>query len=449
MKTIKIAGLLLIALALNTAQATTYYVRSSGGSNSNDGKTPTTAYQTLDKAFNHPALTDGDVVDIQGTFDYAISKTLKNSITIQGTDKSKTILNGQEGAVKNCFNIGDWKLTENQVKVVIENVTFQNFDNYSEDRGTTGGAISVNSGASLTCKNVNFIANQSYLGGAINMGAATLVLEDCYFANNKALNFPNNLDTSNPGLYADGGAVNVTVGSTVKVNDETVTNTGNVSLTINCCTFEGNGADRNASAVRFRTETTGKATCIIQNSTFTANTLEAKTNDTGGVILIDNKTENSDIQLINNTIAFNASKSTKSNAKAGFAIVGDKSAKVVLKNNILFSNLNAESTPKSTSIYSAVSLKESKNNITDATASQFNFDKKTVSGGSAGNINDATADKLELSTTLANNGGATTTLVLKAKSIAVNAGATDVPETDQRGVKRDKTPDVGAYEYKK
>ena len=449
MKTIKIAGLLLFTLALNSAQATTYFVRSNGGSNSNDGKTTATAFQTLDKAIYNPALTDGDVVDIQGTFDLTTAKTLNKSITIQGTDKTKTILNGKEGAINNCFNIGNWTPSEKQITVVIENVSFQNFDNYSEDKATMGGVINVMTGSMLTCRSVNFISNKAYIGGAISMGAATLVLEDCYFANNKALNYPNNLDSSNPGLYADGGAVNVTVGPTMKVNDETVPNTANVSLTINRCTFEGNSADRNGSAVRFRTETTGKATCLIQNSTFAANIMEAKTNDQGGVIMVENKSENSDIQFINNTIAYNSSKLTRSNAKAGLVVVGNKNAKVILKNNILFSNLNAESTPKSSSIYSVVNLKESKNNITDVPASIFNFDKKTESGASAGNINDVTGDKLGLATTLANDGGVTTTLALNAKSIAVNAGAKGAPDTDQRGVKRDKSPDVGAFEYKK
>jgi hypothetical protein len=49
---------------------------------------------------------------------------------------------------------------------------------------------------------------------------------------------------------------------------------------------------------------------------------------------------------------------------------------------------------------------------------------------------------------LADNGGPTLTEALGANSPAINAGtAIGAPTTDQRGVLRDSTPDIGAYEY--
>ena len=48
--------------------------------------------------------------------------------------------------------------------------------------------------------------------------------------------------------------------------------------------------------------------------------------------------------------------------------------------------------------------------------------------------------------TLDNHGGPTNTIALKAGSWAINHGGQDEPKRDQRGVKRGKRPDIGAFE---
>ena len=49
---------------------------------------------------------------------------------------------------------------------------------------------------------------------------------------------------------------------------------------------------------------------------------------------------------------------------------------------------------------------------------------------------------------LASNGGVTQTLALLAGSAAINAGtSTGAPGADQRGITRDASPDIGAFEY--
>ena len=48
--------------------------------------------------------------------------------------------------------------------------------------------------------------------------------------------------------------------------------------------------------------------------------------------------------------------------------------------------------------------------------------------------------------TLANNGGPTKTIALKTGSLAINHAGHDAPKRDQRGAKRDKHPDIGAFE---
>jgi len=49
---------------------------------------------------------------------------------------------------------------------------------------------------------------------------------------------------------------------------------------------------------------------------------------------------------------------------------------------------------------------------------------------------------------LANHGGPTKTLALLTGSPAINAGHSPAPTVDQRGVKRDSRPDMGAFERK-
>jgi hypothetical protein len=48
--------------------------------------------------------------------------------------------------------------------------------------------------------------------------------------------------------------------------------------------------------------------------------------------------------------------------------------------------------------------------------------------------------------TLADRGGPTKTIALKAGSRAINHAGHDAPKRDQRGVKRDTHPDIGAFE---
>jgi hypothetical protein len=121
---------------------------------------------------------------------------------------------------------------------------------------------------------------------------------------------------------------------------------------------------------------------------------------------------------------------------------------VTLFNNIFYSNIiSGTTTVGSISVNSAATLKESRNNITDNSTSALNFDAKTQSGYSSGNINAVTAPQLLLAASLADNGGRTKTLSLGVGSVAINAGyTTGVPTTDQRGFMRDASPDMGAYE---
>jgi len=413
----KITLFILVALFSIASNATTYYVRSATGADTNDGLTEGTAFQTLDKVFSL-TLANGDIVDISGTFDYYVSKTLTKSITIQGTNKSTAIIQGLAGSMKRCFGIGD---ASNLPTVTIENVTFQNFDYFDDATSTIGGVINITAGSSLICRNVNFLNNQAYSGGAIaNAGSATF--EDCYFYGNKTMR-------RTGGTNADGAAINVSASA------------GDISLIIKRCLFEANSTQNTASAVRFKsTSTAGTVNLLIENSTFFGNMVASpSTSTTSGCILLDVSTSGASVSLINNTIAYNTS--VVASGRAGISIAGVANM-VKLYNNILYSNTNGSS--GNISISASYAMKESRNNITNQA---YDFAANTTASMSFDNVSSVTEAQLALATTLADNGGATKTLAINASSVATNAGyAAVAPAVDQRGVTRMGVPDVGAYE---
>jgi hypothetical protein len=428
MRTIKITLLGLFLLANFPAfTQTTYYVRSTGGNDSNNGTSELTAFQTLNKMFSGtPALVDGDIINISGTFDYYVSRTILKNITIQGTDKSTSIIRGLAGTTMNCFNIGSSSGPVTPT-VVIENVTFQDFDYWHTSQAKSGGAINVIGASSLTCRKVVFKNNQAaYYGGAVNFTGGTGVFEDCYFLGNK-------IKKRTSLAQADGGAISVYVTAGV-----------NISLTIDRCLFEGNTADNTGSALRFAT-TGSNATLLVQNSTFTGNIvkLTSSSSATSGALNLSlSATGTSDVKLINNTFAYNTSELTTSTAN-GIYIAG-VTDKVVAINNIIYSNTRPDNSDYSITTATNIKLKESRNNIT---SQAFDFAANTTTGASSDNVSSVAAINLGLAATLANNGGETKTLAISSNSVAKNTGyATGVPTVDQRGITRH-TVDRGAYEY--
>lgn len=402
--------------------STTYFVRSATGSDSNDGLTPASAFLSLGKAVNL-SLTDGDVINISGTFNYAeLNKFMLKSISIVGDNKSTAIIKGTlPGA--NFLSIGN---SATPVSVLVENVTIQDFDFWDGSTQTEGGVFRVYKGSTLTCKNVNFINNQAVVGGAVNLLASTGIFEDCYFYNNRAKLRPS-VNTN-----AFGAAIQVNAGSSYSED---------ASLTVDRCLFEDNSTDNSGAAIRYIAATKGAANLLIQNSTFVGNTLKGSNSTTGGSIQIQVTSEVSDIKIINNTIAYNYSEFNNVTALAGLSVSGNDD-KLILMNNILYSNTNAAGA--SVSILNTKKNKESRNNITDQ---DYDFEANTTSGASSSNFINVTGEALGLSSSLSDNGGETKTLAINATSVAVNAGySTGAPLVDQRNIARVGNPDVGAYE---
>jgi hypothetical protein len=424
--------LILFLLSFSTANyATTYYVRSATGSDSNDGLSVNTAFQSLKKLLSgNSIIEDGDVIDISGTFENSATYKIVKNITIQGTDKSTCIFQGTEGSKKNCFIIGSASIGATP-SVVIENVTFQDFDYWSNDVSNNGGAINVIGASSLTCRKVVFKNNKAYGGGAVNMNAGTGVFEDCYFFNNIA-------KQRTGAANAHGGAISVSTAAAL-----------NISLTIDRCLFEGNTAENTGPAIRFVAAGTGNTTLLVQNSTFTGNIvkLPSAATNSGALTLSISSTGTNDVKLVHNTIAYNSSEVSGSTANGLF--IGGVTDNVLVINNIIYSNTSPDNSDNSISTASGVKMKESRNNIT---SQAFKFVSKTTNAEtmSSGNISSVSVSDIGLAKELALNGGETKTLAIEEKSIAVNGGfSKDAPKVDQRGLKRNTLPDVGAFEFLK
>lgn len=416
--------LVLMSFYVSLIKAVDYYV-SASGSDTNDGLTKTTAIKSLDKILGNK-LVDGDVVYIAGEFTCAKGIRIEKSISIKGEDKKTTIIKGVAGASKNFITIGGRNSFPN---VKIENITFQDFDNFNENASNAGGVLYINAGAGLTCKNVNFINNRSYMGGAISAFGGNITLEDCYFALNSSLA---RIDASN----ADGGAVNVSVSDQ---ND--------LKITIDRCLFEANSCENSGAALRIRTASQNPISVLVQNSTFTGNTTKEKGSDYGAILIqVQNLVSESEINIINNTIAYNRTEKKDKRSAAGLSIVG-QGGNVSLINNIFFSNTNAAGVSRPLLFLSNSMLKESRNNIIDVDSRIFDFDRRTTHGKSSGNLTGVKSEQLQLANTLSDNGGATQTLSIGNKSVAVDAAFTEkAPDTDQRNYTRVKKADIGSYE---
>lgn len=415
----------LMIFFISAMKATDYYVNALSGSDTNDGLTKATAFKSIDKVFG-AQFSDGDVIYLSGEFVYAKGKRVEKSISIKGEDKSPTIIKGIAGAQNNFMVIGG---RNSRPQVTIEHVIFKDFDNYNENASNAGGVLYINPGAGLTCRDVKFINNQSYMGGAVSAFGGNITFENCYFGYNRSLIRPE-------AKSADGGAINASVSDP---ND--------LIITVNRCLFEGNSTENSGAALRIRTASMKPISVLVQNSTFTNNITKESGSDYGTVLIqVQNVIQESDIKFINNTIAYNKTERKDKRAVAGLSIVG-QAENVSLINNIIFANTNANGVSRSLLSLTNSPLKESRNNLSDLDNRSFDFDKRTAAGKSSGNLTGIKAEQLQLATALSDNGGATHTLSIGNKSVAVDAGYTEkTPETDQRNYSRSRKPDIGAYE---
>ncbi|MFZ4582139.1 MAG: choice-of-anchor Q domain-containing protein [Paludibacter sp.] len=436
---------LFLSLGLMPTSADTFYVRPGFGSDTNGDGTLVKPWATLAKALASPTVVSTSIIDVSGTFTVDYNLSITKSVTIHGNDKSTTIFDGKAGnaSLKNFTTIVTAGIT-----LTLENITFKNFNNYSSSSSTNGGVVSINipSGIStLTIKNCIFRDNTSNLGGAISVSKYAVVnVQDSYFYNNTA-----KATTSGTISNGAGGAIYFS------------TTTANSKIDITRCLFESNSAQgSNGAALYFDSSRSVASTYTyflnLTNSTFTNNKLTYSTAATpligNGSVYVNNAGAFVIVKLVNNTIAYNKTDRTTNGGCSGLYF-NAMSGKSTLINNLLFSNLDSQTTAVSTSILhnGNLLLTESRNNITDMVSTDYDWTTKTAAGMSSGNtsgaVNGTSTGQLGLATLLVDNGGKTKTLALSNSSIALNAGyVTGAPTVDQRNETRVGVPDVGAFE---
>ncbi|WP_169614827.1 choice-of-anchor Q domain-containing protein [Nodosilinea sp. P-1105] len=270
------------------------------------------------------------------------------------------------------------------------NVTFEQLRIQAGNaQGNDGGGIFVGDANNVTVRNSTLTGNQARDGGGIYGRFSTVTIENSLLSDNNS---------------SFGGAI-YNWGGTFTVDQSTLSNNtsgsgggifSNISgaeTVIRNSTISGNAANTGGGVY------TRRGLVVIQDSTITENSAPA---GNGGGVASRGITEDNTFTRVSNTIISN-------NSDSDVDIVdGD------ISNNTF------------------VSLGH---NLV----------------GSGNGINNFSADTNDIISTnpglgpLADNGGPTPTHALLAESPAVNAGSTSAA-TDQRGLPRGDTPDIGAFE---
>ena len=425
-----------------TLPANTYYVRSTGRDDINDGLSESTAVQTIARAIDL-AVTDGDVINVSGVVNFCqdtvVQKEINHNVTIHGDDKHTAVVVG--GASNGITPLYLGKTSACAVE--IKNLTFKDFYSFNGTTNSYGGVIKFERG-NLTISNVIFENNTAYQGGALYFRNShptvandnVVLIQDCYFKNNKALKASS--------LYPYGGAVFCEIYTSTSA-------TNSFKVTIDRCTFDANTSEYGGAALMLvggaSVSTTGGV--LVQNSTIVNNEVKYKdANPDRGAVYIQKQgsgTYNNEIKFVNNTIAYNNVE------RSGYMCAGlynRNYPNFKIFNNIFLGNktndvtLSYETHPDGTVV-------ESRNNIVDKVYNVGNQNNSLNQATTySDNLQDATVVDLKLSDNLAYNGGATPTLNIASGSVAQDAGyVSAAPEVDQRGFMRVDTSDVGAFEY--
>jgi hypothetical protein len=173
----------------------------------------------------------------------------------------------------------------------------------------------------------------------------------------------------------------------------------------------------------------GKAT--LTNVTVAGNSA----NDFGGGIEAMNGGQ---IELNAATVAYNKADSDDDGGGGAGGIGEFNGGSVVLSNSLVAGNSSANGVGPDCSPADAGGILSAGHNLVADTA-DCSLDQ------AQGDLFDLPLSKVKIGK-LAKNGGPTQTVALKNGSKAIGHAGNDAPPKDQRGVKRDKHPDIGAYE---
>ncbi len=291
-----------------------------------------------------------------------------------------------------------------------QNVVFEN--GYTND--VKGGAF-TNIGGSVSFTNCEFLDNENEGQEFDNYGiiynqSGSLNFVNCTVRDNLAFSMGSGITQSRGIIFIEDGNLNI-VNSAIY---------DNIIQSVNGDAWGAVSVSGNTSNI------------LISNTTLYANITQGDNASFGGAIYLDDANS---VDIINCTIVGNEAQF--GNASGGGIDRSDANLLNIINSYILANN--ASSNPN---IFGAID--DSQNSVFgDFSGASFVNDAGSTTGADYSTYLSASAD------TLANNGGPTFTIASVAGSPGIDGGISGplIPITDQRGVNRVGTPDVGAYEF--
>lgn len=409
-----------------------------------------------------------------------VSRVFNISDRLTVTLNNLTIANGKTLGAGGGVNVRDYsKITVNNCKFnsnaggiggglrigyggsgSVTNSSFTGNNGTAAKSGFSSGAIATNGGGSLTVRDSQFTDNQGINGGAIYSLLGPLTVENSQFRNNSAGG-----DIGGGAIFTDGGnpmGPGTTVGGNIIIrgswfegnrtqgeggalflygygpdkilleNSTVVSNTatpdkkgiarggglrGNSEMTIRNVTFANNTATKQGGGIWIDS----KRPVNIVNSTFSGN---KALNDAGGAMFLN--TGVVPVNVINSTIANNSA-----GRACGALWMGGSSNPITLTNSIVANNT-----------------------ATDVTQQQVGYQPRNGGGNiefpsytrGDGVVKGSRIVDPRLSPLQNINGVLVYPLLSGSPAINTGVRRANVPTTDQRGYRRDRQIDVGAFE---
>ncbi|MFC2106705.1 choice-of-anchor Q domain-containing protein [Bacteroidota bacterium] len=390
---------------------------------------------------------DGETItfDADYTITLASELTINKNLTITGTGEGLTIIQANANpntATYRVFSIPSGTVT-------ISDMTIRN-GNFSQ---SGSGIYHLSGTLTLTDCTISGNSSTNYGGGIYSAG--TINLTNCTVSGNTTSG-----STYGGGIENNGGTLTMTdctisgntttsngAGGGIHNDDGTITMT-NSTLSGNSCGWGGGGIYNDGSSA-----STTMTNCTVSENI--ADDGDVSWGDGGGILNYAGT-----VTLNNCTVSENQIDATSDGYGGGYC---NYSGTLNIKNTIIVNNTNGSGNDDY--YYSDGTLTDNGYNIVEYQSGASTGTNKTFTAttdilyntkadGTTGystwnrNNSDLANQNLNLSSTLANNGGPTQTLAVTSGSFAISGGLWDASvTTDQRGESRHEfSPTIGSYE---
>ena len=331
----KLFVMLSIGLFVTQAHAADIYV-SSSGANANDGTTLSTAFATINKAYDDAKNKPGDdVIIISGLISLTGQITLIDSSGSVSFVSADDGYEGTQAVINNGGNNNRLFFTNASSVTAISVFTGLEFENISNSVGS-GSFFGSNNSSSITfndCKFTNLSSSvivppvtdpvtapnvDDNTNGIIQLSNTSMTFNTCVFDSNSTLN-------------GNGGVFSVLSGGTLILND---------------CLFTGNSASQankgkaNGGAI----SVVGTGGVTISNTTFYNNSSELQ----GGALFI---AKTASTCTLTNVTMFGNGCSTVSGAARGGALRSESWTRLLVENSLFYgNNVSTSGTPNSSDV---------------------------------------------------------------------------------------------------